>query len=301
MQGREPIFYVAVGKKGIGKTFFTKQLIRTYVKGVPANNLKPRKVLIMDVNNEFDEFKTIAPRDIVKFSVHPKVEVRRITVMKEDGHPMSLDEISAVSFQALKDFRGGLFVMEDITKYVSDTLKQDIIGTLATSRHIDTDIIAHFQYVGKIGNPKIKGTMNVLRMHKTLDSVIRHKNKFEEYLEIMLIAENIVNSSYDYGSKLIRDLKRQNISDFESRKEEVMNKYCRTYVYVDFDSDSIKGNFTPEQFTKAIEDYAMDYPAETTNKYMNRKDPQTGRTLYNYKTALSTVLSELFEKYYGND
>ena len=63
MQGREPIFYVAVGKKGIGKTYFTKQLIKAYVKGVPANNLKPRKVLVMDVNNEFTEIKTIDPKD----------------------------------------------------------------------------------------------------------------------------------------------------------------------------------------------------------------------------------------------
>jgi hypothetical protein len=301
MIGREPIFYVAVGKKGIGKTYFTKQLIKAYVKGVPGNDLKPRKVLVMDVNNEFTEIKTIDPKNIIKFSVHPKVEARRISALKPDGYPMSLDEISAVSFQALKDFRGGLFVMEDITKYVSDTLKQDIIGTLATSRHIDTDIIAHFQYIGKVGNPKIKGTMNILRMHKTLDSVSRHEKKFEEYFEIMLIAEFIVNDSYKKGQKMIRELKRAKALNFNEQKDEIMNRYCRTFVYIDFDNDSIRGAFTPEQFTAAIDQYIMEYPEETTKKYIMKRDPNSGKNLYTYKTALDACRSELFEKYYGNE
>jgi hypothetical protein len=300
MEQREPIFYVAAGKKGIGKTFFTKELIRQYVKGMPENGLKPRKVLVMDVNNEFTEIKTISPRDIIKFSVHPKIEARRISVMKADGHPMSIDEISATSFQALKDFRGGLFVMEDISKYVSDTLKQDIIGTLATSRHIDTDIIAHFQYIGKVGNPKIKGTMNVLRLHKTLDSVARHKSKFEEYIAIMMIAENIVNAKYNTGTRIIRELKRKNVSDFEDQKDKIKNKYCRSFVYVDFDNDNIRGNFTPEEFTAAIETYVEEYPEETINILLKKKDPQTGRARYNYKAAMDLKRAELFEQYYGN-
>jgi hypothetical protein len=301
MEQREPIFYVAVGKKGIGKTYLTKQLIEMYVKGVPENGLKPRKVLIMDVNNEFGEYKTISPKNIIKFSIHPKIEVRRISIVKETGLPMSLDEISATSFNALKDFRGGLFVMEDITKYVSDSLKQDIIGTLATSRHIDTDIIAHFQFIGKVGHPKIKSTMNVLRMHKTLDSVIRHAKKFEEYLEIMLIAENIVNANYEKGMKIIREMKRTNSPLYETEKENVMNQYCRTYVYVDFDNETIKGKFTPEQFLQAIETYVQEYPEETINKLMKKKDPSSGRSLYNYKAAMEVTRAELFDKYFGND
>jgi hypothetical protein len=301
MEQREPIFYVAVGKKGIGKTHLTKKLIVQYAKGMPENGLKPRKVLIMDVNNEFSEFKTISPRDIIKFSVHPKIEIRRIAVVKPNGLPMSLDEISSTSFQALKDFRGGLFVMEDITKYVSDTPKQDIIGTLATSRHIDTDIIAHFQFIGKVGHPKIKSTMNVLRLHKTLDSVIRHKGKFEEYLEIMLIAENIVNDNYEKGMKLIRELRRQKGLASESEQDDVMNKYCRSFVYVDFDKNCIKGNFTPEQFLQSINTYVQEYPEDTINRLLKRKDSNTGRSLYNYKTAMDTIKTELFEKYFGNE
>jgi hypothetical protein len=300
-QLREPMFYVAVGKKGIGKTYLTKQLIRQYIKGVPENGLKPRKVLIMDVNNEFTEFKTIDPRDVMKFSVHPKIEARRIPVMKPEGFPMSLDEIAATSFQALKDFRGGMFVMEDITKYVSDTLQKDIIGTLATSRHIDTDIIAHFQYIGKAGNPKIKGTMNMLRLHKTLDSVRRHKNKFEEYIEIIEIGEIIVNHSYQTGMKMIREIKRIKKTGYEDERDKIFNKFCRFYLYIDFDNECIKGNFTTEQFTSAIEEYLMNYPEETTSKLMKQKDPSTGRSIYTYKQALEDCRSELFEKYYGNE
>jgi hypothetical protein len=298
---REPLFYVVVGKKRIGKTHTTKQLIKNYIKGVPATGLKPRKVLIMDVNNEFTEFKTIDPKDIIKFTVHPKVEARRISPLKPNGYPMSLDEIAVTTYQALKDFRGGMFIMEDIAKYVTDSLNKDIIGTLATNAHVDNDIIAHFQFLGKAGNPKIKATMNILRLHKTLDPVSRHKDKFEEYYEIIAIAETIVNNSYQKGMKMIRELKRKNVSDFEIQKSVIFDKYCRVYVHVDFDNENIKGHFTPEQFSQAIEDYIMNNPKETINKYMSRKNPETGKPFYTYKDALKVCRSELFEKYYGND
>jgi flagellar biosynthesis GTPase FlhF len=52
---REPKLGVAVGRKGVGKTYTTTKLIDSYVVGNPAKGVKPRKVLILDVN---DEFKT---------------------------------------------------------------------------------------------------------------------------------------------------------------------------------------------------------------------------------------------------
>jgi hypothetical protein len=41
---REPKLGVAVGKKGIGKSFTTEQLLAEYVKG--GGGAKPRRVLI---------------------------------------------------------------------------------------------------------------------------------------------------------------------------------------------------------------------------------------------------------------
>jgi ribosomal protein L30/L7E len=294
MKTREPLFYIAVGKKGIGKTFESTKLIDNYVKGNEVTGFKPRKVLIMDVNNEFIQYKKISPDDVIKFAVHPKIECRRISVLKPDGYPMSLDEMADTSFKAIKQFRGGLFVMEDISKYVSDTLQKDIIGTLATSRHIDTDIIAHFQFIGKVGNPKIKSTMNMLRFHKIGDSVETHKDKFQEYTEILKIAEAMVNKSFDYGMKMYRGTTNVDM------QKQYFDKYCRFFCYVDFDKDQIKGNFSKQQFIEAITDYIMYNPKQTVDITMKLKDPNTGKSIHTYATALSFCREELFEKYYGN-
>ena len=45
---REPKLGMAVGKKGIGKTYQTKIVLESYVYGNPEKGVKPRKVLILD-------------------------------------------------------------------------------------------------------------------------------------------------------------------------------------------------------------------------------------------------------------
>ena len=49
---REPKLGVAVGKKGIGKSYTTERVLAEYVKGMPT--AKPRRVLILDVNDDID-------------------------------------------------------------------------------------------------------------------------------------------------------------------------------------------------------------------------------------------------------
>ena len=73
---REPKLGVAVGKKGIGKSYTTERVLAEYVKGMPS--VKPRRVLILDVNDEYEFVKAIAVTDVALFSLHPKIEARRI-------------------------------------------------------------------------------------------------------------------------------------------------------------------------------------------------------------------------------
>ena len=53
------MFCIGVGAKGIGKTYQTLRRIKRMNLGNPKVGLKPRKVLIIDVNNEYQEFKAI--------------------------------------------------------------------------------------------------------------------------------------------------------------------------------------------------------------------------------------------------
>ena len=130
---------VAVGKKGIGKTYQTTQMMKEYVRG--GNGIKPRRVLILDVNDEFEEFRAMRIKDIEVFSIHPKIEIRRIRPFKDDGTRMTLRDIADTLYIILEKYRGGLLLIEDINKYISDHLPNDLVGAICTNRHTNTDII----------------------------------------------------------------------------------------------------------------------------------------------------------------
>ena len=154
MEEREPKLGVAIGRKGCGKTYTTNKMIAQYVRGNPTKGVIPRRVLVLDVNDEYEDIKALKLSDIMRFSAHPVIEARRIRPFKENGVRMTLKEIQETLFKILNDFRGGLLLIEDINRYVSDHLPNDLVGAICTNRHTDTDIILHFQSVGRI-SPKI--------------------------------------------------------------------------------------------------------------------------------------------------
>ena len=174
---RECKLGVACGKKGIGKTHITTKVLEDYVKG--GNGYPPRRVLIMDVNDEFEQYKALAVSEIERFSIHPTIEIRRIRPFAVDGRRMTLREIADTLWLVLDKYRHGALLIEDINRYVSDYLPNDLIGAICTNRHTDQDIIMHFQSIGRI-SPKIWQNMNWLRFHRNSDSVERHKNKFPD-------------------------------------------------------------------------------------------------------------------------
>ena len=70
---REPKLGVSVGKKGVGKTYITSQLITSYVQGNPAKGVKPRRVLVLDVNDEYESIKGRRLSDVMRFSAHTTI------------------------------------------------------------------------------------------------------------------------------------------------------------------------------------------------------------------------------------
>jgi len=107
--GREPKLLVAVGKKGVGKSYTTKQMMQQYAYVNPK-----RRVLILDVNDEYYDIKALRIQDVALFSVHPTIEIRRIRPFLDDGKRMTLDDIASTLFIILETFRNGLLLVEDI-------------------------------------------------------------------------------------------------------------------------------------------------------------------------------------------
>lgn len=279
---RECRIIIACGKRGVGKTVETIKMIDEYVSGNPSKGIPPRKALIFDVNNEFSSFwyfgqqrsiKAIAIKDILKFSVHPKVEVRRIRPFWDDGKKLTINDMGEVLGIILDNYRNGLLLVEDINKYLSDSMPSDLIGSIATSRHIGLDIVSHFQNIGRAGNPKLLGNLNMIRLHKTNDTIERHKNKFEEKTELLQIAENLVNKKYFEGD-------------------------IRYFVFVDIENMKVRGKIAKSEAEDAIHQYITERYSRIISPMLQLRDKK-GKKTYNEETALSAANAQLLKVYFS--
>ena len=277
--GRQPILTAAVGKKGVGKSYLTLQILKQYVQGTA--NFNKRRVLILDVNDEYMEVPSIDIKHIAWFSLHPKIEMRRVRIFKENGKKMSLNEISDTLNFILENYKDGALLIEDINKYVGDHMTTDLIGGIVTQRHVDCDLILHYQNIGRAGHPKILGNLNILRMHRTFDSVDRHENKFEDKYEMIKIAENIVNMKF---------------RGYEMNGKAVPGN-IRYYLYCNFDRDKIIGQFSLNEVRSSIEQYIWTRES-TTIKPMLRMRDQKGNFVYSQSNVVKAKTDDLIDLYF---
>jgi hypothetical protein len=267
---REPQLGVAVGKKSCGKSYTTNILLQQYVNGNPAKGIAGRKALILDVNDEFTHVKALSLKDVVRFSAHPMVELRRIRPFLPDGRRMTLEKIAETLFIILEQYKGGLLLIEDINRYVSDHLPKDIEGAICTNRHIDLDIIMHFQSIGRI-TTKIWQNCNWMRFHKNLDSVDRHANKFQDKQELLRLVEMLVNSEYTNGNK-------------------------RFYQYINLDEMKLMGFIDQKKLDVVLEEFIMANQRRLIKPYLSLRD-ERNKPKHTMDEAKNLVKARLLQDY----
>lgn len=271
MEEREPKLGVAVGRKGCGKTYQTTKMIEQYIAGNPAKGVAPRRALILDVNDEFEHIKGLKVADVMRFSAHPKIEARRIRPFHDDGKRMTIGEIQEVLFKVLNDYRGGLLLIEDVNRYISDYLPNDLVGAICTNRHTDTDIILHFQSVGRV-SPKIWQNLNWIRFHKNTDSVDKHRIKFEDKYEMLKLVENYVNNEYHtYNNQ-------------------------RYFCYVDIEDEKIKG-VDRKKFETIVEQYLSDNYKKIISPMLQRRDLGKGVKVHTPESAVKEQKQRIMAYY----
>ena len=271
MEEREPKLGVAVGRKGCGKTYQTTKMIDQYIAGNPAKGVAPRRALILDVNDEFEHIKGLKVSDVMRFSAHPKIEARRIRPFHDDGKRMTIGEIQEVLFKVLNDYRGGLLLIEDVNRYISDYLPNDLVGAICTNRHTDTDIILHFQSVGRV-SPKIWQNLNWIRFHKNTDSVDKHRTKFEDKYEMLKLVENYVNNEYHtYNNQ-------------------------RYFCYVDIEDEKIKG-VDRKKFETIVEQYLSDNYKKIISPMLQRRDLGKGVKVHTPESAVKEQKKRIMDYY----
>lgn len=283
---REAKLMVAIGKKGVGKSFQTLELISSYLNGFNGKS-KPRKCLIIDVNDEFDDprgthknpklpsIKTIpaTPEALSLFTRSKNIECRRIRPYNKDGSNMDHKQLQETLKVVLANYQYGLLLVEDINKYISDSLPMDFFGKLTTMRHVSVDVVIHYQGIKKALHPKIFPNTNIIRWHKCGDSVRTMEKKHQ--VALFFLAEQLVDFHYKKGDK-------------------------RFNCYVDLDNEKIYGKFTKHTFQKAIENHLQENYSEIT-KEANRSDIRTGKKIHaSQKDAVEYLIEEYTKNYYGN-
>jgi|GEM_PF-1474964 len=299
---REAKFSIAVGCKGIGKSFTSIQLMKKIAQGDIQRGVKPRKVLILDVNDEFREFKPIdcTIENICVFVKQPIVEVRRITP-KKGGRIKTMADFKQDLNIILQYYMNGLLVLEDLTLIVGDSVMASMVGALSTIRHKDVDVITHFQSIAKFANPKFKALKNVLRLHKANDSSNRSrvkKNLGEDYPKVR-IAEIIVNNRYMFGIRKMQELEAKGFGKGHKDWDNADVKFRRFYLYVDFDNQKIYGNFSRQEFENAVSMFLLEEEASEIKPLLKLKDIKTGKPLFNFQTAIKEKMVE-YSMIYGN-
>lgn len=274
---REALFILATGEKGVGKTYKSLEDLQPY--------LQKRKVLIFDVNNEYGNVKqehnpsfahvrAIRIEDLAKWTLNGVKEARRLLPINSQGQPLNNAELQEVMGYVLKTFKNGGIILEDLTKFVSDSVGNDLIGTLATQRHASVDVFIHFQSIQKIVHPKMWALSNVIRLHRTEDRVKKFESKINNPTGLYL-CEN-----------LIRIINEKN-----------GNK--RGCVYYHKESKKIKGAFDQQMFNQAIEMYLNDNPKDF-KKELNKENLRTGKKIHaNRNACVDYLLKKYNEDYNG--
>lgn len=275
LDAREPLLGVVIGRKGVGKSYTTDKMIAEYAMGNPSIGAIGRKVLILDVNDEYTHIRAISISDLIKFSCQAFPEIRRIRpfIILKNGTAikMRLDDLAQTLNIILETFSNGLLLIEDINKYVSDSMPQDLMGAIATNRHRDLDIIMHYQGIGRIG-PKVWQNLNWLRFHKITESVIRHRNKYEDKYELLRITELMVNYEYEMDN-------------------------VRFFQYVDCENMRLIGKVDDEKFDQACRQFLEENYHQTINPLL-RIRVGVKEKKFTAESAMQSEMDRLRKSYY---
>jgi hypothetical protein len=221
---------VAIGTKGVGKTYQTRKEI-TY-----AVMVNKRKVLIYDasLDPELSKYKTLDPKDIGLFNKSKKPEIRRIVALDKYGKELNMEQKRDLLNTILNTFRGGILVLEDFSKYIVQTNQNiEVISAITTNRHRNLDIILHYQSLRAL-DTRMFQNVRCVRMHKDLESPDTFRTRLSDKYELFKIASLIVDAAYrngtDEGKRFFLYILTDDFKIIGASQEQFENA-CKKYLY----------------------------------------------------------------------
>lgn len=264
---------LVTGIKGSGKSYTTFGTLLDIYRGNISMSIPPRKVLIMDVNNEYElmpykgvEYKVPALdiKNLSWFSEHKIPRIMRIAPFSKNSK-MGMVEIQEALYKVIHDFANGVLLIEDINKYIGSSFSQELIGTICSHRHSNLDIIMHYQSIGKI-NPTLWQNFNWMRMHIDSDNAKRIYEKTSDFNHLLQIGQCIVKERWSNGEK-------------------------RYYIYYNHDDRIISGDITKDEATNAILKTISYNKSDMLNPLTMLMD-KNGKKVYTTQQAIEKLLNE---------
>lgn len=209
---RQPKAMVCVGMQGGGKTYTTTREMEAYKKKYN------RPVLIVDINNEYGKYKAICYDARIEerdkraqgFLKQGSKMVKRMGIadinrpltyriigVRPDDKPMSEDELIELILTISDYYTNGALILEEMNTYVRRTVPRQFYGFMIRLRHRGVDLVMHYQAISD-AHPDIWAQTKILRLHRTMDSVTRIKQKIPNF-ELVRIAEFAVEKHYLTG------------------------------------------------------------------------------------------------------
>lgn len=281
---RENNFIIGSGKKGGGKSYETYfDEIMPYCYGELTG--QPRKVLIFDINGEYESTKPkaeihikkydprpfkipiIRPEDIPKFTIRREAGIFRVVMshynpvfdsktgmqIKNAGSPLDEDEMIRLLNYCLENFKKGLFLIEDVSGIFGDRIPKTVAGFITRNRHLNLDIVMHVQSIAVI-LPRMWQNVNYVRFHKQLDGVDKSKMKLGSKYDMFQIVENIVDHKF-----------------FVEKNE-------RFFTWVDISNSKIIGKFSRKDAERAVDEYIE----QSANRRINLNKERMMQLYFNY-------------------
>jgi len=294
MEKRQPKAMVAVAMQGGGKTFTTRQELVQYQKQYK------RPVLIVDVNGEYNEYKAVYydarepdrhkralgyknSKDTGRMGIAgiSQPRIYRVIGIRPDNVPMSMDELIELILTIQDFYKNGMLVLEEMNTYVRRQVPKDFYAFMIRLRHKGVDLIIHYQSIGD-AHPDIWRQTKILRIHRTMDSVLSIQNKIPNF-ELTRIAELAVQTNYLKGVPYKSDYDNAGKSGDKAKMKKLkpyLERYYYYFLYVDYENMKIIG-INEADFKEALDNYLYETRVEIKN-LMNREN-EHGQKIYKTK------------------
>lgn len=264
---REAVVMLAIGEKGVGKTYETTRFFNEEYTVTTPTKLG-RKVVIYDTNGEFENVDPISLYDLPKFNLQKVIEIRRILARDPntfahigiDGKVKLLEEIMSEHNSP----RGMGLLLEDLNSYATGITSKKMIDVLTTNRHKELDLFIHLQTFRAVP-PRIWGNINIMRLHKTGDDVFQIKNKVRNF-RLTLLGNLLVQH------KTLKDK--------------------RFFVFIDYDKNIVYGKFDVNDMRQACAMLLYSSPQDQARLKMLQKSNKK----YTEEMYISDLIKEFTQE-----